>query len=164
MKIEPLVISPFHKDMFACINTARSSSVTMLDKMRKLLTGKYGDTAPTWEQFKADRAALKSLADDKGLTDDQWVRKPYNVAVKALYGELPASQSAAALAKRKTRGPKSGAVKGQTAPRTASERETLEQYVARVGVFKVLEVCAKILEADTSTKEVAGHIRELKAA
>lgn len=42
------------------------------------LKEQYGDTKPTYEQFWADREALAIIAKDKGLADDQWVRKPYN--------------------------------------------------------------------------------------
>lgn len=166
MKNEPLVISAFHKDMYSVMSTARASSETMHSKMCKLLTSKYGEVAPTYEQFKADRAALKSLATDKGLSDDQWVRKPYNAAVKALYGELPAAQTAEALAKRKSRGAtqKPGAVKGDTARRRENTKETIEQYIARIGVFKVLEVCCNILDAEPATKDAANVLRELRAA
>ncbi len=157
---QAVVITAFHKDVFAAAIAGRKATETMQQKMASLLKSKYGETMPTFAQFKGDRAALKQLAADKGLADDQWVRKPFNAAVKALYGALPEAQTAAALAKRKVRDAlgksKAGAKKGETAPRRQSEPETLEQYITRVGVFKVLQQCALILECDDSTKDI-GH-------
>jgi hypothetical protein len=161
--VAEVVVTPFHKEMFACVQTAAKAAGTMATRMQALLTSKYGTTMPTWEQFKGDRIALARLADEKGLKDDQWIRKPYNAAVKALYGDLPAAPSRKVAGPKKGNG-KAGAVKGQTAPRTTSERETLEQYIARVGVFTVLECCAKILEADESTKARAAGIHALAKA
>lgn len=156
-----LTITPFHKSLFAAMVSCRKANVTMLTKMQELLKSKYGATMPSYEQAKGDRAALKSLAAEKGLADDQWMRKPYNLAVKALYGALPASTSASAQAKAKARGttPKSGAPKGETAPRRVSNPESLEQYIARIGVFKVLEQCVLILEADEATTAAAKAVR-----
>lgn len=169
-KTDALVITPFHRDMFAACAAVRKAERTMLTKMQALLTSKYGEKCPTFEQFRADRAALKAIADEKGLKDDQWVRKPYNAAVKALYGELPVAQTAAAIAKRKLReaqeaanpkpAEKSGAKKGETAQRAPSAGETIEQFIARMGVFKVLEQCVNILEAVDETKAVAQAIKK----
>ena len=156
-------VTSFHKSLFDAMQACRKSAETMRTKMTALLTSKYGTTMPTWEQFKADRIALAQLADEKGLKDDQWIRKPYNAAVKALYGDLPSAPSRKVSGPKKGNG-KAGAVKGQTAPRTTSERETLEQYIARVGVFKVLECCAHILEADESTKARAAGVLALAKA
>lgn len=164
-------ITPYHRDVFKACETGRKAADTMLQRMVQLLKSKYGETSPTFAQYRGDQAALAQLAKDRGLVDNQWVRKPYAAAVKTLYGALPEAQTAAALAKRKVRealaaskGEKAGAVKGQTAPRRASEPETLEQYVARVGVFKVLAACAAILEADKSTADMAKAVKALKAA
>jgi len=156
-----LTITPFHKDLFAAMVAGRKAHGTMLEKMQALLKSKYGATMPSYVQAKGDRAALKALADEKGLADDQWMRKPYNLAVKALYGDLPASTSAAALAKAKAReaSPKAGAKKGETAPRRTSNPESLEQYIARIGVFKVLEQCVLILESDEATHAAAKAVR-----
>lgn len=158
-----LTITPFHKSLFAAMVSCRKANVTMLTKMQELLKSKYGATMPSYEQAKADRAALKSLAVEKGLADDQWLRKPYNLAVKALYGDLPASASASAQAKARARQAadkgKAGAPKGEPAPRRASNPESLEQYIARVGVFKVLEQCVLILEADETTTAAAKAVR-----
>jgi hypothetical protein len=159
-----LVITPFHKSLFAEIEKGRKATGTMIERMSALLKSKYGETMPTWLQAKEDRSALKSLGEEKGLVDDQWLRKPYNAACHAVYGGLPVSTSAAAKKKQAKAGTpvkagKSGAPKGETAPRRQSEPESIEQYIARIGVYKVLEQCCAILEADESTKEIAQAIR-----
>lgn len=166
-------VTAFHKSLYDLMQTARKSSETMHNKMVVLLKSKYGEAPPTYAQFRADRAALKLLATDKGLADDQWVRKPYNRAVLACYGALPEAQTAAAIARRKVRemqaankvsNGKAGAVKGETAPRRTGTPETVEQYIARVGVYKVIEACAKILEGDKATATAATALHGLAKA
>lgn len=82
-----------------------------MDNIVQWLQVQYGDTPPTYEQFWDDRDALKALAKERGLKDDQSVRKPYNAAVRQLYGEqimvltagrsaLPVSTTKEAVAKR----------------------------------------------------------------
>lgn len=153
-------VTKFHTEMFACMQTAAKAAGTMATRMQALLTSKYGTVMPTYEQFKGDRLALAHLADAKGLKDDQWIRKPYNAAVKALYGDLPKAPGSKVEGAKKGNG-NAGAVKGQTAPRTTSERETLAQYIARVGVYKVLAECAAILEADDSTKAISSSLKAI---
>jgi hypothetical protein len=178
-------VSAFHKDVYAAINTARTAvdkaQGTMQQKLANLLRSKYGTVMPTFEQFRADRAALKELATQKGLADDQWLRKPYNAAVHLLYGALPEAQTAAAIAKRALRAAneaagvttvkdgkkvapkpdagKAGAPKGETAPRNPAAEETIEQYIARVGLWQVMDACARILNADKSTADAAKAIQ-----
>lgn len=180
-------VTPFHKDVYAAINTARTAvdkaQGTMQQKLANLLRSKYGTTMPTFEQFRADRAALKELAKQKGLADDQWLRKPYNAAVHLLYGALPEAQTAAAIAKRKLRdaeeaakaakgittvkagkvvsAPKAGAPKGETSQRAASAEETIEQYITRVGLWQVMDACARILNADKSTVNEAKALQPI---
>lgn len=161
-----IAITPFQQDLFAAaykgaevINKAVESNRAT---MRRLLLDQYGSTAPTFEQFKADRAALKILAAQKGLVDDQHVRKPYNAAVVDLYGALPESQSAAAIAKRaerdaagvsiKAKGGKAGAVKGDTAARNESAPENVEQFIAKYGITQVLQAAARILAEKRESK------------
>lgn len=167
-------VTAFHKDMYAAINTARTAvdkaQGSMQQKLANLLRSKYGAVMPTFEQFRADRAALKELAKQKGLADDQWLRKPYNAAVHLLYGALPEAQTATAIAKRALRAAneaagvttvkagkkdapasKPGAPKGETSPRAPSEEETIEQYIARVGFYKIMDACARMLNADKTT-------------
>lgn len=173
-----IAITTFHKDVYACINTQHTAVTkatgTMQAKLGGLLVSKYGTVAPTFEQFRLDRMALKELAVQKGLADDQWLRKPFNAALIALFGKLPEAQTQAAIAKRKLRDaaaakkgadkPKVGAVKGETAPRRNPEPETIEQLVARVGIWKVLEACTKILASDESTVAQAKTLASLKKA
>ena len=136
--------------------------------MRKLLLDQYGSTAPTWEQFRADRAALKILAEFKGLVDDQHVRKPYNAAIIELYGALPVSMSEAAVAKRASRpvhdkaaakaaieaatAAARGAKKGETGERNESVPETIEQFIAKHGLAAVLQATARILAEKRESK------------
>ena len=209
-KPEQLVITAFHKDAYAIINTQRvavdKAQGTMQTKLGALIVSKYGTTAPTYAQFRADRDALKELAKEKGLADDQWLRKPFNAAIIAIFGKLPEAMTAAAIAKRAVRAAadakvaqelakvnadraasgmaplavlrkgtakpdagKAGAPKGETTQRVASESETIEQYIARVGLWKVMDACARVLNADKSTQDVAKAIqpeikKHLKAA
>lgn len=68
----------------------------------KLVKDEYGDTPPTQEQFWSDRAALKVVALAQGLANDQAVQKPYNIAVRQLYGKLPLALDTPVSTKRKT--------------------------------------------------------------
>lgn len=177
-------VSAFHKDVYAAINTARTAvdkaQGSMQQKLANLLRSKYGAVMPTFEQFRADRAALKELAKQKGLSDDQWLRKPYNAAVHLLYGALPEAQTAAAIAKRALRAAneaagitpvkdgkkdtpanKPGAPKGETAPRNPSNEETIEQYIARVGLWQVMDACARLLNADKSSTTDAKAVQAI---
>lgn len=158
-----IAITPWQQDLFEAafkgaeaVNKAEESNRA---KMRAILLDQYGSTAPTFEQFRADRAALAILAKQRGLVDDQWVRKPYNAAIVDLYGALPVSMSPAAVAKRAEReaeqakqAAKPGAVKGDTTQRDASADEKLEQFIAKHGIAKVLSAAAKILAAKTESK------------
>jgi hypothetical protein len=161
-------VTAYHRDLFKAAEAGRKAGETMLQKMVALLKSKYGEKSPSFAQYRADQQALAVLAKDKGLADNQWVRKPFALAVKTLYGDLPKAQTAGALAKAKVRealaANKPGAVKGETAPRRQSEPETLEQYITRVGVFKVLQQCALILECANETKDMATAIKNGVAA
>lgn len=168
-------VTAFHKDVFEIARTGHRAAETMAKKMQALITSRYGKTAPTFEQYRADRAALKQLAAEKKLADDQWLRKPYCAALKALYGALPEAQTAEAIAKRAQReaaekakkekagqepdASKTGPKDGATQDRQPSEAEQIEALVARIGVFKALEACIAILAADDSTKAQAVHMK-----
>ena len=167
-----IAITPWQQDLFAAafkgseaINKAVESNRAT---MRRMLLDQYGSKSPTYEQFKADRAALRILAEFKGLVDDQHVRKPYNAAVIELYGALPVSMSEAAIAKRATRPVADkaaaktaiekalesarGAKPGETAERNPSAAETIEQFIAKHGLAAVLQATAKILASKAETK------------
>lgn len=129
--------------------------------MQTALALQYGDTAPTFKEFQADRAALRALAMHKGLVDDQWVRKPYNLAVKALWGALPVAMTEAAILKRAQRDAKPkaavqavakpGAVKGDTAERAPSANETVEQLIARIGIYATIKAVTRILATERAS-------------
>lgn len=163
-KVSPnayVAINAFQRDVFeVAFKTGKAicdAVESQRDKMRALIQAQYGATCPTYEQFRADRAALRVLALERGLVDDQWVRKPYNAAVKELYGELPVSMSEAAVAKRAARpapAPKAkpGAKKGETVERAEGEAESLEQFIAKHGLAKVLQAAAHILATRRESK------------
>lgn len=160
-----VVISPFHVKMFDAAFKAADAVCKAVESqrvvMRNLLVAQYGDVPPTYAQFRGDRDALRVMALDRGLVDDQWVRKPYNAAVIGLYGALPVSDSPAAQAKRAQRPVvvkggkgKAGAVKGDTATRVGPAADTPEgiaQFIAKVGAAKVLAELAKILATKKDT-------------
>jgi hypothetical protein len=144
--------------LFAQADELNTVQTTQADKLAAFLKAHYGKTAPTFKQFTADRAALKTLAQFRGLVDDQWVRKPYNLAIKALYGALPVAMTTAAIAKRAARAaaPKTvaapvGAPAGEVAPRNSSVSEQVEQMVAKFGVFETMQAITAILKADAKT-------------
>lgn len=172
----PVEVLPFHKDAFAIAQTGRRASETMAKKMEALLTSRYGETAPTFEQYKADRAALRELAKQKGLADDQWVRKPFCAAIVKLYGKLPESQSPEALrkaaerkiaqdaiAKARESAAKPGAPAGETQDRQPTEAEQIEALVTRIGLIKTADAIVRILKADDRTKAQAVHIEKMLA-
>src|SRR5688572_17899812 len=91
------VVAQFHKDVFAAAQLAARAGVTMAQKLNTLILAKYGDTCPTFEQYRDDQKALAQLAKDRKLVDNQWVRKPYAAAIKARFGALPVSQAPEAV-------------------------------------------------------------------
>ena len=166
-----IAISVFHQDLFAAAYKGAEGIHKAVENqralMRKLLLDQYGSVSPTYEQFRDDRAALKILALQKGLVDDQWVRKPYNAAIVELYGALPVSMSEAAVAKRAQRPvvdkvaakaaikdalTKAGAIKGDTTERDPSAAETVEQFIAKFGITNVLQAAARILAEKRESK------------
>jgi hypothetical protein len=133
---------------------------------------RYGNTAPSFEAYRATKACFNALAKHIGLASTQYIDKPFNAAIKQLYGkqllkasggasDLPVSMSKEAIQKRASRESlgqntkvqreaniaalKAGAVKGDTATRAASASETIEQFIARVGTANVLTELSRIL-------------------
>lgn len=201
--------TPFHKDMLNVMQAGKRSQETMLQKLQALLHSKYGECMPTIIQYTADQSALKLLAEQRDMADNQWVRKPYAAAVRATYGALPVSTGADAEAKRMTRyapaqraaftaelarleaidrengttrphhvyqalahecaqGTKTpkvqatvGAPVGQVKDQQPSERETVSQFIARVGPHAVLAELSAILSADKSTKTQAMTLKAI---
>lgn len=208
--------TPYHKDVINIVMAGKRSAETMQQKLENLLRSKYKDTMPTIIAYTADQRALALLAEQRGLTDNQWVRKPYAAAVRAVYGALPVSTGQDAETKRYTRytaaqqgafdaelkrlqaidqendtprahhvyqalahehaskvktpkvHPTVGAPKGEVKDQAPSPRETISQFIARVGTHAVLAELIKILEADSSTKTQAATLaaidRQLKKA
>lgn len=141
---------------------------TQQDSMIAWLKTQYGGTAPTYEQFWSDRDALKLLAQEKGLVDDQWVRKPYNAAVKVLYGDIPASPTLEAVAKRAQR-PQVAKLASLAAGKAANEPslkvykvempktavDAVRQMLARYGFGQVLMAFSTILAEHRETAKEA---------
>lgn len=197
-KAKTVEVLPYHRDAFQIARTAAQSAKRNAERMVNLAVSRYGaavkDAAgvlsggPTFEQYRADRAALAYLARDKGLEDKELQRaiyRPYADAIKATYGALPEAQTAEAIAKRakraaeeailkaaRERGELAGDDNGKDAgkapreganERTATEQETVESIVTRVGLMQCLTACINILEADDSTKAQAVHLRKMAA-
>lgn len=177
-------VLPFHLSVYNIAKTGQRAQETMHTKMVQLITSRYGNTSPTFAQHRADIKALDQIARDKGLTDGQWMRRPYNAAIISLYDALPVSMAPDAVAKREQREARDkmvkaaiakakaeqtmqavsnpvGAPAGETQERQPSEAEQLEQLVTRCGVFETLYACVRILAADESTKAQAEHMRKM---
>jgi len=161
------VATAFHKDAYTLAMSAHKAVESHASKLAALLTSRYGDTSPTYAQYREDQATLSQLAKERGLADNQWVRKPFARAVKALYGALPVSTAPEAVLKRQQReealakakaqaGP--GAPKGETQERAPSASESIEALITRIGLFKTLEACTRILASDEVTKPQATHL------
>jgi hypothetical protein len=178
--VAAVVILAFHKDAFAIARTGHNAGETMAKKMSALLISRYGETCPTYEEYRLDLKALAQLAEERKLASDQWVRKPFCAAIKALWKELPVSMDAAAVLKRAERAAKEekvaaalklaeqvaqqtpvGAPKGETQERVPSEAEKLESVVTRLGLYETLYACLRILEADEATKAQVVHMRKM---
>ncbi len=153
-----------------------------VDNIIQWLQVQYGDTPPTYDQFWDDRDALKALAKERGLTNDQSVRKPYNAAVRQLYGEqileltagrsaLPVSTTKEAVAKRMaTKAPakkaKVGAAVAVKSTRTAngmpSDAEAaIRMVLERFGFGAVLMAFSRILAEKRETATEAKRLAAL---
>lgn len=186
-KTQVLEITAFHRDVFAIISRAHTAAMTTAQKMAQLLATKYGKPAetkdkdgkvtltggPSFEQYRADQAALREIAVERKLKDAQWLRKSYAKAVRETYGKLPESQSAEAIQKRAQRdaaskqadsnppAPTAGAPAGQVQDHAPSPSETIESLVTRLGLFNTGFAIVRILESDESTKAQAVHMRKV---
>lgn len=189
-----VVVTPFHQDVYRIAQVGMRATETMRTKMQALLVSKYGEPVigkdaegketrsggPTFEQFKEDRKALSQIAKDKGLTSDQWIRKPFCHALHVLYGKLPEAQTPEALRKAAEReiakkavaaaraaaaAPAApvGAPKGETNDRAPTEAEQIDSLVTRIGLIKTADSIVRILKADERTKAQAMHIEKMLA-
>lgn len=156
-----VVATPFQKAVFsAAYEFGRTMSRTIESgraKMLKLVQEQYGETSPTYEQFRADRSAFSALALERGLVDDQVIRKPYCAAIVELFGKLPVSDSPAAVAKRLQRpvvdksAKKAPKVDIPPTDRVESVPSMIGQFVARFGPGPILAEIAAILAVEKST-------------
>lgn len=175
-----VAVDQFHKDVATCAMHGIRTAETVAKKMIALVTARYGETAPTFEQYKADLAAFKAIAEHRKLASEQWLVRPYGAALKTLYKELPVSMAPDAVAKRKQREERDALVKsaiaaakktaevtpvgakpGETQERQPSEAEQVEQLVSRVGLWETLYACIRILASDESTKAQATHLQKM---
>lgn len=127
----------------------------------------FGDVAPTFAQYRALQEAILLQAIEAGFTG-QAMRKHVAAAVKAAYGALPVSDSPAAIAKRAQRpGKASKAPSADTLSdepsqgagmRMPSKEESIESFIARVGMVAALAAAMRILDAVDETKAEAAVI------
>ena len=175
-----IAIDQFHKDVATCAMHGIRTAETVAKKMVALVVARYGKTAPTFEQYKADLAAFKFIAEQRNLASEQWLVRPYGAALKTQYKELPVSMAPDAVAKRKQREERdalvksaiaaakktteatpAGAKQGETQERQPSDAEQVEQLVSRVGLWETLYACIRILASDDSTKAQATHLQKM---
>ena len=158
------------------LNTAHE---TLVDRIKSVLLEQYGDAMPAYEQYKDDRRAMTILALERGLVDDQWIRKPYCAAIKSLYGALPVSSSGAANAKRAARAAIPKAVKPVMTGADLDDDELLaelakpivpvnndmraEQLIASIGVAQTLRILTKILATERSSQLHAKTLASIAA-
>ena len=180
-------VTAFHKDVANIAIAGMRSQETMHKRMVALITSRYGDTAPTFEQHRADIKAFGEVAKSRKLASDQWIRRPYNAAIIALFEKLPVSMAPDAVQKREQREARDklvkaaiakakesqtmqavsnpvGAPAGETQEREPSDAEKLEQMVTRCGVFETLYACLRILDSDESTHAQVVHMRKMADA
>jgi hypothetical protein len=137
------------------LDKAHESRATALSTW---LASTYGDKCPTFEQYRNDQTALAQQSAEFGLKSPQVLRKAYAFAVNSVYGALPVSMDAKAVAKRKARDSKgvktaraaAGSKKGELKPVTG-EPANVEQLIAKFGILEVFRACQKILASDNHT-------------
>lgn len=124
----------------------------------------FGDEAPTFAAYRALQEAVRMQAIEAGY-EGQAMRKHVAAAVKTSYGALPVSDSPAAVAKRAQRPaatPKAAPanVSANDAPTMArvGANETIESFIARVGMTAALAAAMRILDAVDETKAEAAVI------
>lgn len=156
----------------ACLAVERSAWET--DNKRAAITEAvrafYADcpTGPNFAQYRSLQDAVRMQAIEAGY-EGQAMRKHVAAAVKACFGALPVSDSPAAIAKRASRpaaAPKAakqadtlaaGNSTGGHVPTLGGE--TIESFIARVGMTAALAAAMRILDAIEDTKPAAADIR-----
>ncbi len=132
----------------------------------------YGDTPPTYEQFWDDRDALKQMAKARGLADDQTIRRPYNAAVRQLYGEqilkltegrsvLPVSTSKEAVAKRLVR--PTPAPRQPATPKPENVDSAVRALMKKFGLTAIMLAFSKIMLEHKAMREEGKRIALLVA-
>ena len=165
--------TPFEDALFALCESIEARAYA-IDSTREVIASMvrehYGKTAPTFEQYTHLQGAMHLMSLDAGYTG-QMMRKHIAHAVKSAYGALPVSMSAAAIAKRAQR-PAKTAKPAKPAPIKPAEAfqagvayaqgsESIEQFIARVGVVATLSALNRILECEESTKSAARAVLDV---
>jgi hypothetical protein len=95
-----VVVSAWHYDLA----DAYQAQLKAKDKALAMVQKQYS-ARPTFEQYKLDLAALKSIAEEKGRSYE-WLRKCYAAAIVELFEALPISDDPEAARKRAERAEK----------------------------------------------------------
>lgn len=144
-----------YSELFDAADSINRAEVSQGERIKAFLSQQYA-ACPSYDQFRADRAALKAIALNHGLVDDQYVRKNYNKAITALFGALPVSMAASAVAKRAQRPDVDPETRKEPAKRevekVSSEADAVEAYIAKIGIAKVLMAASRILKASRLTQ------------
>jgi hypothetical protein len=155
-------ITKFHRDLFGVAfkhaDLLNKAVETQRAAVSAMISIKYGEAKPSYIAFRADRAALRALSLERGLVDDQYIRKVYNACLIGLYGSLPASETA--NAKRQPKSAK-GNAKAKKAPdllKGITSTDAIGQVIAKFGVGRVLDEVRKILSTSASTKTDASAL------
>lgn len=149
-------ITAYHRALFACAfkhaNLVAKAEASQKVAVSNTISAKYNGVAPTWAEFKVDRAALKALSAERGLASDQYIRKTYNACILALYGALPVSDSPNAKRQPKSAKGNAKTKKGAALSKDMSPADIIGQIIATFGIGSVLSEMSKILATDNKTR------------
>lgn len=175
-KLTALVVSKYGKEMptFAAYsNDTDALSQLVRDKglsdssnhfhvtFRECITALYGAIPVSMDadarRKYADRlTAEQKVTYDKALADAKTAQKPDAVATAL-------AVRAVKVGKKQVKQVASGAPKGETQQHPVSKEESIEQLVARVGMFPILDAIVKTLNADRATQGKAKALAQLTA-
>lgn len=97
------IISAFHNDFMAKLETGHKARETMRAALTNLLKSRSKEM-PTNDTWSNDRAALTQIAKDKGLSArTDYHLMEYTIAVRTLYGATPVNMSVESNRKRRER-------------------------------------------------------------
>lgn len=192
-----LDIRAWRVEVVDAAQTSQKAAFTMFDTMVALVLRRYGPClinpapqalnddctraavgGPSKADYDEDQKQFAELAKARGLASNQWVRKPYAAAVKSVYGTLPITETAEALAERQRRKAggastghanaaevqqpaKAGRTEGETQERRPSKAEQIEQVVTSYGIPATMEAIARILDGKPDTALAAKTMRAL---